>query len=108
MNTTRHCLLILLISAALAVPCLWQPRIQAGDFSSHLYNAWLVEQIGRGQLSGLTVVSPWTNVLFDLLLSRLLAVAGLHAAQRIAMSMLVLNFFWAAFVLVCAVTGRRP
>jgi hypothetical protein len=55
-------------SLLLLVPCFWQPRIQAGDLSSHLYNAWLAQLIERGQAPGLTLARQSNNVLFDLML----------------------------------------
>ena len=57
-----------LISLALLAPCWWQSRIQAGDLSSHLYNAWLRQLIQEDKLHGLTVVTQWTNILFDVVL----------------------------------------
>ena len=38
------------ISALVIVPCLWQPRIEAGDLPSHVYNAWLGHLITTGRL----------------------------------------------------------
>ncbi len=95
-------------SFLLILPCVWQRRIQAGDLSSHVYNAWLAKQVETGTVKGLEVVHPWTNVLFDLLLSRLIDLAGTAGAQRFLISCLVLNFFWSAFALSCAFAGRRP
>jgi hypothetical protein len=73
-----------------------------------LYNAWLVEQIEAGSITGLRVVPLWTNVLFDVALSGLLKTAGLEAAERISASALVLIWVWGAFALVSAMAGRRP
>ncbi len=98
---------VLWISALVLVPCFWQARIQAGDLSSHLYNAWLSTLIEQGRAEGLVVVTQWTNVLFDLLLAGLLQVVGFAAAQRIAVSLCVLNFVWGAFALMTAVSRRR-
>ena len=92
----------------LLVPCFWQRRLQASDLSSHIYNAWLAQLIQHGQAKGLAVVPQTTNVLFDWLLSALLAGFGAEAAQRIAVSLAVLIFAWGAFALVCAVSQRRP
>jgi hypothetical protein len=94
------------ISALLLVPCFWQARIQAGDLSSHVYNAWLAGEIQKGHLPGLTVVSQLTNVTFDLMLGGLLGPFGVGAAQRIAVSAAVLVFFWGAFALI-SVASRR-
>jgi len=95
-------------SLLVLVPCFWQSRIQAGDLSSHLYNAWLAQLIERGQAPGLTLVRQYNNVLFDLLLSGLLRAWGPGPAQRIAVSFAVLVFFWGAFAFVCSCSRERP
>ncbi len=95
------------VSLAVLAPCFWQGRIQAGDLSSHIYNAWLVQLIHSGKASGLAVVRQTNNVLFDMLLSALLPLAGPSAAQRIAVSLAVLVFFWGAFALVWSSASRR-
>ena len=95
------------ISMALVVPCWWQPRIQAGDLSSHVYNAWLAGLVERGAAPGLTLASQSTNVLFDLMLGRLFRWAGPGAAQRLAVSAAVWVFIWGAFAYVSAVSGRE-
>lgn len=94
-----------LVSILVLVPCFWQRRIQAGDFSSHLYNAWLATEIKDGRAPGLELTWQWTNVLFDLLLEGLLRLAGAEAAQRIAASLLVLIFFWGVLAFLRSVTG---
>lgn len=94
-------------SLAVLIPCYWQARIQAGDLSSHVYNAWLAQLIAKGQAPGLAVMGQTTNVAFDLLLGWLLQAFGAAAAQRIAVSLAVLVFFWGAFAFVAAVS-RRP
>ena len=58
-----------LVSLLLLLPVYWQPRVQAGDLSSHIYNAWLAHLIETGKAQGLVVVTQTTNVLFDLILS---------------------------------------
>ena len=88
------------------VPCYWQPRIQAGDLGSHVYNAWLAQLIGLGKAPGLSIVPQSTNVLFDLLLSALFNAFGAAAAQRIAVSLAVLVFVWGAFAFCRAAAGR--
>lgn len=103
-----HWLRILVISAAVLVPCFWHHEIEADDLGSHLYNAWLVELIHRGQLPGVWVVHPWTNVLFDYMLSGFGALFGLHAAEKISVELAVLVFFWGAFALIAAATRRAP
>ncbi|HLY16799.1 MAG TPA: hypothetical protein VKR61_06220 [Bryobacteraceae bacterium] len=98
------------LSAVLLAPCFWQPRIQAGDLSSHLYNAWLAQLIERGQAPGLTLAHQSNNVLFDLMLGGLMGAWGPAAAQRIAVSFAVLVFFWGAFAFVgsCPRPWRAP
>ena len=39
-----------LASILMLVPVYWQPRVQAGDLSSHIYNAWLTQLIETGRL----------------------------------------------------------
>src|ERR1700687_3311199 len=65
-----------LVSLLLLLPVYWQPRVQAGDLSSHIYNAWLAQLIETGKAPGLVVVSQTTNILFDLILSALFQVGG--------------------------------
>ncbi|MGA3094818.1 MAG: hypothetical protein ABSF25_00055 [Bryobacteraceae bacterium] len=101
-------LILLAISALLLAPCYWQPRIQAGDLSSHIYNSWLAQLIESGRAQGLIVAPQTTNVLFDLVLSGLFRAVGAEAAQRIAVSLAVLIFVWGAFVFMSTVAGRRP
>jgi len=96
------------LSALLLAPCYWQPRIQAGDLSSHIYNSWLAQLIESGRAQGLVVAPQTTNVLFDLLLGGLFRLFGAEAAQRIAVSLAVLVFVWGAFAFAAAVSGRRP
>jgi hypothetical protein len=96
------------LSLLLLVPCFWQPRIQAGDLSSHVYNAWLAQLIERGQAPGLTLARQSNNVLFDFMLSGLMRAFGASAAQRIAVSAAVLVFFWGAFAYVWCSSRRRP
>jgi len=96
------------LSIFLLIPCYWQPRLQAGDLSSHIYNAWLAELIDSGRIHGLTIASQSTNLLFDLMLGGLYRLVGAEAAQRIAVSIAVLVFVWGAFAFVSKVAGRRP
>src|ERR1017187_1467106 len=97
-----------LVSLLFLVPCYWQPRIQAGDLASHIYNSWLSQLIESGRLQGLVMVRQTTNILFDLILSGLFKVVGPEAAQRIAVSLAVLTFAWDVFAFVGAAGGRRP
>ena len=89
------------------VPCVWQDRIQAGDLGSHLYNASLVPQVKSGALPGLYVETLYTNVLCDLVLEKLLPVAGARATERMVMIAAALLFFWAAYWFV-TVSNREP
>ena len=97
-----------LVSLLMLLPCYWQPRVQAGDLSSHIYNAWLVQLIESGRAQGLTIVSQTTNILFDLMLSGFFKIFGAEAAQRISVSLAVLTFVWGAFAFICAVSRSRP
>jgi hypothetical protein len=101
--------LIVLIAGLLLIPCFWQPRIIAGDLSSHLYNAWLAGQIEQGQVPGqsLTLAHPITNVLADWALERLLPTVGPSSAERIVAGAAVEIFFWGAFFFVVAATEHR-
>jgi hypothetical protein len=97
-----------LVSALLLVPCFWHRYIVAGDLDSHVYNAWLVRLIQHGQAPGLWIARQWDNVLFDLMLSHLGDLFGLHVAERIAVSISILVFFWGSFSLIAAATRRAP
>ena len=98
---------IALLSILLLVPCCWQSRIQAGDLSSHVYNAWLASLIAQGKVQGLWIVQRSNNVLFDLELEWLLPRVGVDAAQRIAVSVSVLIFAWGAIAFLFSVGGRN-
>jgi hypothetical protein len=95
-------------SAALAftVPCVWQQHIQANDLSSHLYNAWLANRAAAGDLKGIYVVSQYSNIFFDVLLSWLLKSFSVIVTERIAVILSVQIFFWGCFALASAVSGR--
>ena len=99
---------VVALSAILLIPCFWQRRIEAGDLSSHIYNSWLAQQIDLGKAPGLTIAPVATNVLFDLILSGLFRSIGAEAAQRIAVSLVVLIFFWGAFALASATSKAPP
>src|SRR5262245_58200990 len=101
-----HLAAFLLASVGLLIPSFWQSRLQAGDLSSHLYNAWLAQLIERDQAPGLSIAFQATNVLFDLLLKALFGALGAGPAQRIAVAMCVLVFAWGAFAFVSKVSGR--
>jgi hypothetical protein len=104
----RYWLQAIAISAVLLIPCFWHSRIQAGDLGSHVYNAWLAQLIERAQAPGLYLAKRWDNILFDFLLLKLGNVFGLPAAQKLAVSLCVLIFFWGTFALVAAVSRRAP
>jgi len=100
--------LVLAVSLAMIVPCLWHRRIEAGDLGSHVYNAWLAQLVEKGQAPGLYLVHQWNNVLFDWMLSRTANVVGFAAAEKIVVSLCVLIFFWGVFAFVAAASGRPP
>jgi hypothetical protein len=104
----QHIWRVLLISCAVLTPCFWHRTIAAGDLGSHLYNAWLAQLIRHGHAPGLWLEPRWNNVLFDYLLVGLGRFVSLHVAEKIAVSLAVLIFFWGAFTFVCAATGRAP
>jgi hypothetical protein len=95
-----------IVSVLIGLPCIWQQHIQAGDLSSHLYNAWLVNQVSAGHLPGLYVAPQFTNVLFDHLLSLLLRTGSVVFAERVAVLLAVQVFFWGCFRLA-SVTAQR-
>ena len=100
--------LVLALSAAVLIPCFWHRRIEAGDLGSHVYNAWLVQLIEKGQAPGLYIARQCDNILFDVMLLGLAKAVGFAAAQRIAVSLCVLVFFWGVFAFISAVTERPP
>jgi len=104
---SRPAVRVAIISALVVTPCFWQSRIQAGDLSSHLYNAWLSILIPEGKAPGLRIVPQSTNVLFDVILSSLMRVVGPWGAEHIAVPLVVLVFFWGAFAMVCKVSRPR-
>src|SRR5215472_17497378 len=112
-NTTlaflrRRKWLILAVSAVVLIPCFWHGRIEAGDLASHAYNAWLAQLIQKGQAPGLYVSAQWNNILFDVTLLWLAKAFGLAAAQKIAVSVCTLTFFWGVFSFISAVAEQPP
>jgi hypothetical protein len=99
---------VLVVSALVIVPCVWHRHIEAGDLGSHVYNAWLAQLIGKGQAPGLYIARQSNNVLFDVALLHAVNLVGFAAAEKIAVSLCVLIFFWGAFAFVSAVSGRPP
>jgi hypothetical protein len=94
------------LSVLLLVPCFWVRHIIFGDLGSHLYNAWISLEVRAGRAPGLVLEKQWTNVLFDILLSRLVALVGAFAAERIAVCAAILLVFWGALAAIRAVSGR--
>ncbi len=99
---------ILLVSALVLTPCFWHREIVSSDLASHLYNAWLVELIRRGQAPGLWLSGQHTNVLFDWMLSAFGCQFGLTIGEKMAVSIAVLVFFWGTFALISAAARRAP
>jgi hypothetical protein len=97
-----------LISCAILIPCFWHRHIQAGDSGSHVYNAWLADLVGKNQAPGVYVVWRWDNILFDLLLSGFGKFVGWDLAEKLAVSLCVLIFFWGVFFLITTLAGRQP
>lgn len=95
------------VAAALVVPCIWQPHIESVDLPSHVYNAWLASLIAHGQIAGLRLVHPLTNVLADWILSGGLALFGPAWAARILCAIAVEAFFWGTFAFTSVVNGKH-
>jgi hypothetical protein len=93
-------IVIPLFSASLLIPCFWQSRIQAGDLSSHIYNAWLASRIRQGAAPGLWISAQSNNILFDSMLEWLLVRVGPDLAQKFAVAVSVLVFGWGAVLFV--------
>src|SRR5579872_5154692 len=86
----RKLLSYVLTASLLAIPCFWQTHIQGTDLPSHLYNAWIANQVSAGQLPGLFLVPQFTNVFFDHLLSLLLRTGSVYLAEHLAALVVVL------------------
>jgi len=99
---------IFLVSILLLIPCFWHAHIEGGDLGSHLYNAWLAQLVQQGRAPGVYVVWQWDNILFDLLLFYFAKAFGFAAAEKIAVSLCVLIFFWGSFALMKTVTRQSP
>jgi len=97
---------VLTASGLLLAPCFWHQALVAGDFGSHLYNAWLVQLTKSGQAPGLWISAQRTNVLFDWMLEGLGSFLPIHLAGRVAVYITVLTFFWGAFSFVSVARGR--
>src|SRR5262249_24401462 len=101
-------LITIAITVALLIPCLWQEHVQAGDLSSHVYNAWLAGEIEHGRAKELRLTTPLTNLAADLALQFVMQFAGPSWAERIVAGLSVLIFFWGTFAMVGTATGRWP
>jgi hypothetical protein len=99
---------ILFLSALLLIPVFWHRHIEAGDLGSHVYNAWLAQLVQKGTAPGVYSVWQCKNILFDLLLLSLSNLFGIYAAEKIAVSLCVLLFFWSLFALIAVATRRSP
>jgi len=104
----RSLLALVLASALLLIPCFWHPHIEAGDLGSHLYNAWLAQLVHQGKAPGVYIVTQWQNVLFDLLLYHLANLFGFALAEKFAVCLCVLIFFWSLFALMKTVSSQSP
>ena len=106
--TARSFAALSVVCAIVLVPCFWLPQVQSSDLASHLYNAWLVSMVERGELEGLYLAPQSTNFLFDWLLVKLILATGKVGAGRIAVSLCVSALFTGAVALLRTVTGRTP
>jgi hypothetical protein len=107
-RTVPRLVFAILISTLLLVPCVWLRQIESFDLCSHIYNAWLARLITEQHVPGLYMVPQSTNIVFDSLLTLLLKQCGPVRAQRIAVGMAVLLFFWSSFTVIAVVRGRPP
>jgi len=103
----NHAIAALIVSAVVLIPCFWHRHIQATDLGSHVYNAWLAQLIHQDAAPGLHIVPQHSNVLFDLILSFFFRLAGPVVAERVAVSIAVLVFFWGGFAL-CSAAAENP
>jgi hypothetical protein len=98
--------LIAALSVLVVVPCLWLPRIEAGDLGSHVYNAWLRQLVEQGQAPGLYFGPQWNNMFLDVGLDWVGRLVGLPAAEKFVLPVCVLIFFWGCFALVSVAAGK--
>jgi hypothetical protein len=73
-----------------------------------LYNAWLTQLAQAGRLPGIYLVNPSTNVLFDRMVGFLWAAAGPGLAEKIAVALSVLIFFWGTFQFLSRFSRTPP
>jgi hypothetical protein len=102
----EHWVRIPFVSCLVLIPCFWHREIVSSDLGSHLYNAWLAQLIKHGQAPGLWLSTQHTNVMFDFLLEWFGAIFSLHTAEKAAVSISVLIFFWGMFSLASAAARR--
>jgi hypothetical protein len=76
------------------------------NLGSHVYNAWLVQLIERGQAPGLWIANQHVNILFDLMMDNLVRFFSFGASEKIAVSICVLIFFWGAFAFASSESRR--
>jgi hypothetical protein len=107
-SAAKQLVLFVAVSGLLLVPCFWHAHIEAGDLGSHVYNAWLAELITQGRAPGLYIVTQFNNVLFDLLLLNFAKMFGLVVAEKLAVSLAVLLFFWGVFAFAKTVSSQSP
>jgi hypothetical protein len=103
----RILLAYVFVTAVVLLPCFWQPHVESADYPSRLYNAWLAQRIIAEPVPGLELVSPWTNVLTDLILGRMVD-SGRFAGEAMMPAAAVSVFFWGAFSWIRVATGRSP
>jgi hypothetical protein len=103
---SRRLLAILAASLLLVLPVLVQQHIQAGDLASHLYNTWLVLLVRSGEPLGLEIAPQYSNVLFDWWLEALWRIGGPAFAEKAAVALAVLLFFWGAMFLLTRLMER--
>ena len=110
MKSSKRSDLAIIVSATalLLVPCVWLPQIESLDLCSHIYNAWLARLITEQHIPGLVIARQSTNILFDNLLTLSMTAFGPVWAQRILVSTSAVLFFWSSFVLIAALSNRRP
>ena len=99
---------VVLISAAVSIPCWWHHWVEAGDLASHTYNAWLTQLTRAGRLPDFYLARQTSNVLFDWLLETLTNGFGFSVGEKVAATIVALTFFWGAVALVYAVSRRVP
>ena len=98
----------MVVSVVILAPCFWHRQIQAGDLGSHVYNAWLAQLVGEGKAPGVYLVGQWKNVLFDWMLLYFAKTFGFAVAEKIAVSVCVLVFFWGVFTVASIEAHQRP